>query len=244
MTTAATLYPKLGTVPVGNFFIPDSTQRHKLGEIIAVADPYWGGQEVIYLAIPTSTALKVGHAVVWDNTNNIVALPNTANLGMPVAFALNAVASDASNVQYGWFLVSGRFPAYSNASVAAAAAIGVVAAGQLGAVANGKQILNARVAAAATTTVAKTNTNTQSGSTLLRCSSAGTDGWFVGVALTGTGIAASTVITAIDPDNRTVTMNNAATATGSVTVTGTYNDGTAYWNVLTADRPFAQGQTS
>ena len=244
MTTAASSWPQLGIQPVGNFFIPDNVQRHKLGAVLSVVDPYWGGQELAYLAIPTSTALKVGHAVTWDNTNNIVALPNTANLGFPVAFALNAVNSDANNVQYAWFLIEGRFPAYSNASVAAAAAIGIVAAGQLGANSAGKEILGVRVAAAATTTVAKTNTNTQSGSTLLRCSSAGTDGWFVGVALSGTGIAASTVITAIDPDNRTVTMNNAATATGSVTVTGTYNDGTSFWNVIVADRPQAQGAIS
>lgn len=240
MTTAATGFPLLGSQPVGNFFIPDSTQRHKLGATITVVDPYYGGQELIYLAVPVSTALKVGHAVTWDINNNIVALPNTAGQGVPVALALNAVASDASNVQYSWFVIEGQTLAWSNASVAAAALIGVVAAGQLGAVANGKEILNARVAAAATTTVAKANTSTQSGSTLLRVLN--TDGWFVGIALSGTGIAASTTVTAIDPDNRTVTMNNAATATGSVTVTGTRNDATNFYNVVTIDRPFAQGQ--
>lgn len=239
MTTAATGFPLLGSQPVGNFFVPDSTQRHKLGATVTVVDPFYGGQELIYLAVPTSTALNVGHAVTWDVNNRIVALPNTANLGFPVAFALNAVASDASNIQYGWFLIEGQVLAWSNASVAAAAAIGIVAAGQLGANSAGKQILNARVAAAATTTVAKTNTSTQSGSTLIRVTN--TDGWFVGIALSGTGIAASTVVTAIDPDNRTVTMNNAATATGSVTVTGTRNDGTNFWNLVVVDRPLAQG---
>lgn len=239
MTTAATGFPLLGSQPVGNFFIPDSTQRHKLGATITVVDPYYGGQELIYLAVPVSTALKVGHAVTWDINNNIVALPNTANQGVPVALALNAVASDASNVQYSWFVIEGQTLAWSNASVAAAALIGVVAAGQLGANSAGKEILNVRVAAAATTTVAKANTNTQSGSTLLRVLN--TDGWFVGIALSGTGIAASTTVTAIDPDNRTVTMNNAATATGSVTVTGTRNDATNFYNVVTIDRPFAQG---
>ena len=51
-------------------------------------------------------------------------------------------------------------------------------------------------------------------------------------------------MTAIDPDNRTVTISNAATATGSVTVTGTRNDGTNFFNVVTIDRPFAQGQVT
>jgi hypothetical protein len=240
MTTAASSWPQLGTQPVGNFFVPDNTQRHRLGATLSVVDPFYGGQELIYLAVPTSTALNVGHAVTWDVNNRIVALPNSANQGVPVAFALNAVASDASNIQFSWFIIEGQALCWSNASVAAAALIGVVAAGQLGANSAGKEILNARVAAAATTTVAKANTATQSGSTLLRLT-AGTDGWFVGIALSGTGIAASTVVTAIDPDNRTVTMNNAATATGSVTVTGTRNDATNFWNLVVIDRPFAQG---
>lgn len=240
MTTAASSWPQLGTMPVGNFFQPDNVQRHKLGATLAVVDPYYGGQELIYLQIAASTALNVGHAVTWDSANQIVALPNTANQGVPVALALNAVASSTS-VQYGWFLIEGQALAWSSASVAAAAAIGIVAAGQLGANSAGKQILNVRVAAAATTTVAKTNTQTTNGSPTIRTTQSGTDGWFVGMALSGTGIPASTVITAIDPDNRTVTMNNNATATGSVTVTGTRNDGTNFWNLVVIDRPFSQG---
>lgn len=238
MTTAATGFPLLGSQAVGNWFQPDTTQRHVLGTIITVADPFWGGQDLIYLSNATATALVVGTPVVWDVNNQAVAVPNTANLGMPVAFALNSFPSQ-TGTSYGWFVIAGKFVAASNASVAAAAQIGIAAAGRLGANSAGKEILGARVAAAATTTVAKTNTLTQSGSTLLKVSN--TDGWFVGVALTGTGIAASTTITALDPDNRTVTMNNAATATGSVTVTGTYNDGTIFYNVLTTDRPGAQG---
>ncbi|HEY6022771.1 MAG TPA: hypothetical protein VIV34_01185, partial [Pseudolabrys sp.] len=62
----------------------------------------------------------------------------------------------------------------------------------------------------------------------------------VGMAVTGTGIPASTTISAINPDN-TVVMSANATATGSVSVTGTYNDGTNFWNVLVVDRPLAQG---
>lgn len=238
MTTAASNWPILGTQPVGNFFQPDNVQRQPLGQTLSVSDPFYGGQELVYLAIPTSTALNVGHAVTWDVNNRIVALPNTANQGVPVAFSLNAVTSDASNIQYGWFVVEGQTLAWSNASVAAAAAIGIVAAGQLGANSAGKQILNARVAAAATTTVAKTNTRTTNGSTVIFPTT--TDGWFVGMAMTGTGIPASTTITAIGDLNR-VTLNNAATATGAVTVTGTRNDGTNFFNLVTVDRPFAQG---
>jgi hypothetical protein len=237
------MYPLIGSQPVGNFFTPDTTQRHKLGAQLEFVDPYWGGGVATYLAIPTSTAFKVGEVVYWDNGNNAIDIPNTANLGFPVALAMNANASNASSVQYGWFLTSGQGPALSGASVAAAAAIGITAAGKLGAVANGKQILNARVSLAATTTVVKANVQTVNGSPILRCTVGGTDGWFVGVAVTGTGIPASTTITAVNPDN-TVVMSANATATGSVSVTGTYNDGTNFWNVLAINSPLAQGQVT
>ncbi|WP_175740032.1 hypothetical protein [Burkholderia ambifaria] len=247
MTTAATQFPLIGSQPVGNFFTPDNIQRHPLGAQVTFDDPYWGGGDAMYLAIPTSTALKVGEVVVWDGTNKIVDVPNTANLGMPVALAMNANASDANNVQYGWFLISGQGVALSTASVAAAAQIGIAAAGKLGAVSAGKQILNCRVEIAATTTVVKANTQTTNGSPLLRVSNS--DGWFVGAALSGTGIPASTSIGAISADGRTVSMVQTgtttaqnATASGSVSVTGTYNDGTNFWNVLAINAPFAQGQ--
>lgn len=239
MTTAANNSAVIGFPAAGNWFIPDTTQRLPLGAVLNVIDPYWGGMELMYVSFATSTAYTVGEPVVWDNTWSATGVPNTANLGQPVGFVLNAVASNAS-AQYGWIVISGRFVGLSGASVAANAAIGITAAGALGANSAGKQILNAKVQAAATTTVAKANANTQNGSKIIKVSN--TDGWFVGLPVSGTGIAASSTITAIDPDNRTVTLNNAATATGSVTVTGTYNDGSSnYWNVLYFDRPFAQG---
>lgn len=243
MTSAASSSSFAGFQPVGNYFIPDTTQRHTLGTKLNVVDPYWGGQEVIYLAIPTSTALSVGSLVTWDNTDTIAAAPNTANLGQPVAFCLNAVASNASSVQYGWFVISGAFVSLAGASVAANTAFGITAAGKTGAIANGKQIVNARVQVAATKTVVKANSSTQNGSTVLKVTNS--DGWFVGLPLSGTGIAGSTTISAISSDGTTVTMNNAATATGAVSVTGTYNDGSSnYWNTITCERPFAQGQVT
>lgn len=239
MTTAANNSAVIGFPAVGNWFVPDSTQRLPLGSVLSVIDPYWGGQELAYVSFPASTALSVGTSVVWDNSFSATAVPNTANLGQSVGLVLNSVPSVAA-VQYGWVLISGRYPALSGASVAANAQIGITAAGKLGAVAAGKQLLNAKVQAAATTTVAKSNTMTQSGSPVIKATN--TDGWFVGMPVSGTGIAASSVVNAIDPDNRTVTLNNNATASGAVTVTGTYNDGSSnYWNVLYVDRPFAQG---
>lgn len=248
MTAAASLTPTIGVQPVGNFStaveVAQSASGYvpaiALGTIMTVIDPYWGGGEVIRLRVAAgSSAIPVGGAAVWNSAFAYSDLPNTANLGQSVAFAASAIPANASYDQYAWFYVSGTFPAFSGASVAANTAVGVTAAGTLGANSAGKQILNARVQAPATTTVVKSNVNTQSGSAVLRVSNS--DGWFVGLAITGTGIAASSVISSIDPSGTQVTLNNAATATGSASITGTYTAGSNYWNVVTADRPFAQG---
>lgn len=241
MTTAATQFPLIGSQPVGNFFTPDTTQRHKLGALIDYVDPYWGGGQAIYLAIPTGVAFKVGEVVTFGTDQyQAVDAPNTANLAYSVAFALNANASNASQVQYGWFVISGEAIVLSNASVAAGAAIGIAAAGKAGANSAGKQIQNAMVSRAATSTLAKSNVQTVNGSPILRFTVGGTDGLFVGAAVSGTGIPASTTITQINPDNSAVMSNN-ATATGSVTVTATFNDGTNYYNVVTVNGPSMQG---
>lgn len=239
MTQAASIIPLIGSAPVGNWFVPDTTQRHALGTVATFIDPYFGEQEVIYLQMPTSTALRVGQVLAYDTATSFVAssVANTANLGKPLAFLLNAVASNAS-AQYAWAIIGGQCVVYSSASVAADTAIGIVAAGQAGANSAGKQILNTRVTKPATTTVAKANTVTQNGSPVLKVQN--TDGWFIGASVSGTGITTS-LITAIDPDNRTVTLASNASATGAVTATATYNDATSFFNVVTCQRPFAQG---
>lgn len=241
MTTAAPVIDYIGLPPVGNFDIPDSTQDIKLGTEVSVIDPYFGGQTLLYVSFPASTALVVGTVVVWDSAWSATAIPNTANLGQSFGAVLNAVPSVAA-VQYGWVVIRGRFVALSGASVAANAAIGITAAGKLGANSAGKQALNVKVNIAATNTVAKT-ASTQSGSPVLRI--ANSDGWFVGLPVTGTGIPASTTISAVGTDGTTVTMSANATASGAVTVTGTYNDASAnYWNTLYFGGGFGQGAIS
>lgn len=247
MTTAATQYPLIGSQPVGNFFQPDTTQRHPLGSVITFNDPYWGGGEAIYLQMPTSTALQTGTVLAYDTAAGFVAsaVANTANLGKSLAVLMNYVPSNAS-AQFAWAYIMGSVPVYSTASVAADTALGITAAGQVGANSAGKEMLNARSTKAATTTVTKSNTQTTNGSPLLRVSNS--DGLFVGCPISGTGIPASTYIGAISADGRTITMTQSdlataqnATATGSVTLTGTYNDGSKFWNVVTFNRPLAQG---
>lgn len=247
MTTAATMIPLIGSQPIGNFFQPDTTQRHPLGAVVTFVDPYWGGGEAIYLQMPTSTALQVGTLLAYDTATSFVAsaLANTANLGKGFAMLMNYVPSNTS-AQFAWCITSGSFPMYSTASVAADTTAGITAAGQAGANSAGKQLLNLRVTKAATTTVTKANTQTQNGTNILRVQNS--EGLFVGCPISGTGIPASTYIGAISADGKSISMTTSdlataanATATGSITLTGTYNDGSKYWNVATFDRPSAQG---
>ncbi len=247
MTSSALGFPLIGSQPIGNFFVPDTTQRHPLGTVVPFLNPYWGGGEAIYLQMPTSTALQVGTLMSWDTATSFVAAAtaNTANLGKSVGFLMNYVPSNAS-ATYAWVLISGQALAYATASVAADTAFGITAAGQVGANSAGKEILNARVTKPATTTVTKSNTNTTSGTNVLQVTNA--DGLFVGCPISGTGIPASTYIGAIDSSGTLVSMTTSdlstaanATATGAITLTATYNDSTKYWNVVTCDCPLAQG---
>src|SRR4249920_1261876 len=206
----------IGMTPISWTGAPDTTQRHPLGLIANATDPYWGGAEFIYLQMPASQACKVGAVFSYDVATQFLAalMANTAILGKAAAIGINVVPSSAS-AQYAWCLISGQAPVWSSASVAANTAIGIVAAGQAGALAAGKQLNNARVTVAATTTVVKASTLTENGSVVIRPPNV--DGWFPGLAITGTGIAASSVINSIT--GRDVTLNNAATATGSISAT-------------------------
>ena len=60
------------------------------------------------------------------------------------------------------------------------------------------------------------------------------------MALSGTRIAGGTTITAISDDMRSVTMSANATASGSVSVTGTYTG----FIKAQISRPFVQGQVT
>lgn len=233
----------IGQQPVAPFILPDTTARHASGLIVAGVDPYWGGGEFFYAkaggTIP-QYGLSIALPVVASGAYSYVmtACPNTANLGQSVAVAMTAMTSG----QFGWFMMTGVTPINGTASVAADTAFGITAAGQVGAIANGKQISSARITVAATATVAKTNSTNNSGSKTLNVSDSA--GWFAGIYLSGTGVAAGATVTDISPDGRTVLMSAVSTAAINGTVTGTYNNATVYYNVAYINRPFAQGQVT
>jgi hypothetical protein len=235
MFAAVTDY--LGHQPFNDWFEADTTQRHPLGTRITAVDPFWGLGTFIYVK-SNDTILK-GSVVMIDEVYQGALAPNTANQGFPVGISMAQLSSG----KYGWLQVEGRCVYKTNATVAADAAIGIAAAGILGTNAAGKQLLNCRNRIAATGT--KTFTaNTVNGTNKLFCP-AGYDGAFLGMALSGTGIPASTVVAGLDPDGKTILTGSAigtfgdknSTATGQITLTGTY---TGYGSGI-INNPFLQG---
>lgn len=229
----------IGNQPVYLGYLPDTVERNQQGTILTGVEDYWGGSEVIYgraagtirsMGLCVVTQTLTGGAWRWDFSE----VPNTANLGRAVYVAMAPMTVG----QFGWFVRTGIVPVNCNASVAADTTFGIAAAGQGGANSAGKQVLNARVIAAASTTVVKL-ASANNASNQLRIPSA--DGWFIGVFLSGTGIAAGTTVTAISDDGTMATLSANTTAAVNGNVTGTYNNGTIFYNVAHIDRPIAQG---
>lgn len=236
----ASLDALIGGPQATPYNLPDTTSRMGVGLIYSAYDNYWGGGEFLYckangsirqFGLVVLTQTFASNQVVYNATE----VPNTANLGRTLGVAM----VPASSGQFFWVLVGGVMPVNCSAAVAADTTFGIAAAGQGGANTAGKQILNARVVVASSQTVAKTGCTANNGSTRLFVPNS--DGWFAGCYLSGTGIAATTTVTDIDPSGQIVTLSLATTAVVNGTVTGTYNNGTVFYNVAHINRPFAQG---
>ena len=237
-------YPLVGSpqvTPIGGG-VADTDPRLQPGTMVVANDPWWGGGEFIYGK--ANGAIRQYGLVTclptFDSTNNrwdfdMVEAASTAILGVPLYVAVLALADN----QYGWFQMSGLTPVNCNASVAADTTFSVAATGQGGAAAAGKQVVNARVAVAATATVAKANCTSQSASRIIQVPNS--EGWFPGAYLSGTGVAAATKIVSIDPSGRFVTVSVDTTAAIAGTVTATYNNATIFYNIAMLNRPFSQG---
>lgn len=240
-----------GTTGTSNLTNPPTSMPN--GVIVPGYDNYWGGAEFQYCLFSTTVAAWAAVTIKPALANNrfgfvASAVANTANQSRPVGIAIQQMAAG----QYGWAVVSGHRPVLCGASIATDTPLGITGAGQLGASSAGKEIENLVTVLPATTTVVKANAYVQSGSPIIQCTGNNTiDGWFVGVALAGTGIPANAVIQNIDADGRRVFMSTGpgvagaalnATATGGVSVTGTYNDGTNFYNTVQFSRPFVQGR--
>lgn len=223
------------------------------GLIVEAEDPVWGPGEFIF-ARANGTIRMYGLCVlteVWDATNkvytyNMTECPTTALLGRSVYVAMGTGAGVASAVnaftvgQYGYFMTTGRTPVNSNASVAAAVTFGHNAAGQATANAVSVQVVNATTVTAATQTVLSATTGFGATGDF-RIGLASTAGFFVGGYVSGTGVGASAIITAVDQLNSVITVSVANSAQVSGNVTITYNNATIFYNVVSLNRAFAQG---
>ena len=219
--------------------VPDTTQQHPLGLCVYEHDDFFGSRELIYVksaaAMVYGTPVTLAYTTATNGTAVVTATAMATSIanGTPVvATATKFTAAD----QFGWAVRAGFAPVASDSALAADAAVFAHAAGRIGATGVGKQLLGINVNQAATKTVVKTAT-TEKGSYIIRLPNGlSADGWFVGMPLTGTGIGSSAKITAINTD-RTVTVDVVSTATGTVSVTGTYNDSTIYWSVCHLSYP-------
>jgi hypothetical protein len=95
--------------------LPSVVIEQQLGSMVKGIsyDATYGGQAMfIFLAVPTSTAVTQGLMYKWKGDYTIEVVPTAvssqASSGQPVALALNTVASNATSIQYTWFLVQGR----------------------------------------------------------------------------------------------------------------------------------------
>lgn len=238
--TYATVIDYVGVPPIGNWGGYDATPKLPLGTIVQASDPYWGSGEFIYLQAPVSQAAKVGAVMAYDFATAFLAslVANTALLGKALAVAVNVLPSLATP-QYGWFMVSGYGPIWSNASIAANNPIGIVAAGQGGALAAGKAFLATRVTLPATGSNITKNIGTTTGSAIIQLPNS--DGLFAGMLVTGTGVGALAVINSIAVDGKSAVLSVVSTASNTVVGTFAYATATDFYNLCTFSRIAAQG---
>lgn len=228
----------IGHTPFNDWFEPDTTERHPLGTVVDAVDPYWGAGEFIY--VESDDTIVKGSVCMIDDSMKAKLVPNTAGQGFPVGIAMAPMTTG----KFGWLQLRGLAVYKTGSTVAAGTAVGITAAGVVGTLANGKQLLGNRNMRSATATASFTNTQTFNGlGHLFRA--AGYDGAFLGMALSGSGVPASTVVAGLDPDGKTIRMGSAigtfdklATASALVTVTGTYTG----YGAGVINAPFAQGQ--
>ncbi len=151
--------------PTGILQLPSVTMEAKLGELKIAWDATLGAANFIYLAVPTSTTVTVGLLYQWDKNYAVTLVPakgTSQKTGVAVAVAYTAVTSNATSVQYAWFLVQGQVAVLKTAvAVAPQQAVYMSAtAGRIYVTSSaGGQILGARSQNTATVSAAVSTVN-------------------------------------------------------------------------------------
>lgn len=160
--------------PTGITQLPSVTLEAKLGTIVKAQDTAnsWEGQ-FIYLAVPVSTTITVGLLYQFDKNYNVVVVPvgsSSKNTGVQVVCAYTAVTSNASSVQYAWFLYQGVVPVLKTA-VTVLPQVPVYISATAGRIkvlsSTGQQILGARTQNTATVTSTVSTVNVYFGPAML-----------------------------------------------------------------------------
>lgn len=218
----------------------DATQRWALGTVVQAVSPLFSstanrpnGLHGTFMYAQAAGTFVPGRLVHTDKDLALLDVPDTAGTGRGFAVA---VSSFTSTNKYGWICTAaGGLPMLGVTAFAAGAQY-IGGAGQTSSTqANGKQLLNTRALIGATGSFTETIT-TQNSSKRVRV--ANVTGMFVGQAVSGTGVAASSTIASIDPSGAFITLNNACTASGTVTGTFTHTG----YVIAQFNRPFVQGQ--
>ena len=112
-----------------------------LGQVVRGVDPVLGEGQFILLKGVAAT--QVGSCVIWDGSFATTLCPATANQARPVAFAMSANVSPTS---YAWYQVAGQVSALKDTgnAVNANVAVGIVSTGAIGNTAAGLEIEGAR----------------------------------------------------------------------------------------------------
>lgn len=204
--------------------------------------PNWGAAEVMYVVNTSSSTFVPGNLVQIDKNYAISAAATTDNTGAPIYVCLSTFSAGDVTRQGGWILLSATSAPVTFSVAATTGQIFLGTSKNATPTANtGGQILNATTIIAAAGNFTRT-IQTQSGSSQVKV--ARVNGLYPGLAITGTGIPASSVISSIDPSGVAFTIGSAigtpvnATATGSVTGTFTHTG----YGIVAFNRPFVQGQ--
>lgn len=104
--------------------LPSTVIEQQLGSIVTAQsnDSTYGGMaSFVFLAVPVSTTVTQGLNYTWKGDFTIVVQGTTVaagvQSGLPVAIALNTVASNATSVQYTWFAVQGKVAGLKGAAL-------------------------------------------------------------------------------------------------------------------------------
>jgi hypothetical protein len=236
-----------------DFSSSDDVKEMALGTVVTAAGTdydtttgvaNWGQAEVIYVSSNQSAVITPGTLVVQDKNFRIAptaAAASQINTGQQIFVALSNFGIGSTTEQYGWVLRRGIAPV----QFSVAATTGAVYAGTAGkatpTATNGGQILNARTLIAAATAFTRSVT-TKSGQSLVKVTNLA--GIFLGQAVSGTGIPASSVVARIDTSGFGFYIGSAidtlVTATAAGTVTGTFTP-TGY-GIVSMDYPCFQTQ--